>query len=403
MGKFKYEGLDTSGAKVSGAIEADNEKDVRKFLRANNIRPRAITPPSILEFDINEWLIEKGLGGGVPVKTLAIFTKQLSIMISAGVPILQSLEILQKAEKNIVLRRAVRQIGVDVGEGKTIAAAMESQKPFNKLYCNLVKAGEAGGILDEILVKLSTHMEKQEKTKRQIKSALTYPTVVVVVGILVIWVLMVFVVPQFTSMLTESGQEIPWITQFVVDASNFFAKYTIVMVPAMILGFIVFRAYVNTPEGKKSWDKFTMQLPLFGDIIIKGNLSAFSNTLGTLLSAGVSLVDSLEICIETIDSTVISDDIKVVKKKIMEGQTLAEPLSNIKYMPELVNQMIKVGEQTGQIDQMLERVALVFQDDVDNLIENMTKLIEPLIIVVLGGIVATILVAMYLPMFMQAG
>lgn len=403
MAMFRYEGIDVNGQVVQGKIDVVNEKDVRKFLRANNIRPRKITPPSILEFDLSAWLIEKGIGVSVPPKMLALFTKQLSIMISAGVPILQSLDILYKSEKNPALRNAVRKIAIDVGEGKTIAAAMEAQEPFNKLYCNLVKAGEAGGILDTILVKLANHMEKSEKTKRQIKSALAYPTIVVIVGIVVIWVMMVFVVPQFTSMLTDSGQEVPWITQFVIDASKFFSKYTIVMLPSIAVAFFIFKAYKKTPAGKYSWDKFIMGVPLFGEIIIKGNLSGFSNTLATLLGSGVSLIDALDICTETVDNVVIAQDIRGVKKKITEGKTLSEPLGKITYFPELVNQMIKVGEQTGQIDQMLERVSGVFEDEVDTLIDNMTKMIEPLIIVVLGGIVATILVAMYLPMFMQAG
>ena len=246
-------------------------------------------------------------------------------------------------------------------------------------------------------------MEKQEKTKSQIKSAMMYPTIVVCVGMLVVWGMMVFVVPQFTGMLKESGQQIPWITQFVMDVSDFFGKYTPIMVPGAFVGGIFLSSYIKTPLGKISWDNFSMRMPLFGGIVIKGNLSSFSNTLSTLLSAGVSLIDALDICIETLDNTVIAKDIKEVKKKVVEGKTLTEPLSKIEYFPELVTQMIRVGEQTGQIDQMLARVAEVFESEVDTLVSGMTKLIEPMIIVVLGGIIATILVAMYLPMFMSAG
>jgi type IV pilus assembly protein PilC len=324
-------------------------------------------------------------------------------MISAGVPILQSLEILHRAEKNMSLKIAIKKITTDVGEGKTIAEAMEAQKGFDKLYCNLVRAGEAGGILDTILNKLATHMEKQEKTKAQIKSAMMYPSIVCAVGAVVIWGMMVFVVPTFTGMLAESGQELPWITKFVVDTSNFFGKYTPIMVPGAIVGVASFFSYIKTPTGKIFWDNFSMRLPIFGGIIIKGNLSSFANTLATLLSAGVSLIDALDICIETIDNGVIARDLREVKKKVVEGKTLTEPLAKIEYFPELVTQMIRVGEQTGQIDQMLARVAQVFEDEVDTLVTGMTKMIEPLIIVVLGGIVATILVAMYLPMFMSAG
>ncbi len=403
MGIYKYEGVDTNGKKVVGQIDATSEKDVRKALRAQTIRVKKIVPPTILEFDLGAWMVEKGFAKSISNKELCTFTKQLSIMISAGVPILQAMEILYRSEKNPTLKLSIKKIASDVGEGKTIAEAMSSQKGFDKLYCNLVRAGEAGGILDTILKKLAVHMDKQEKTKAQIKSAMMYPSVVVSVGVVVIWAMMVFVVPQFTGMLKESGQEVPWITQFVIDTSNFMGTYTPIMVPGAIIGVVMFLSYIKTPTGKVMWDNFSMRIPVFGGIIIKGNLSSFSNTLATLLGAGVSLIDALDICIETVDSSVIAQDLKEVKKKVTEGKTLTEPLSKIEYFPELVTQMIRVGEQTGQIDEMLARVAEVFEEEVDNLVTGMTKMIEPLIIVVLGGIIATILVAMYLPMFMSAG
>ena len=403
MGIFKYEGVDANGKKVIGQMDASNEKEVRKALRGQNVRVKKIIPPTILEFDLGAWMVEKGFGSAISPKELGTFTKQLSIMISAGVPILQALEILYRSEKNASLKLAIKNIATDVGEGKTIAEAMEAQKGFSKLYCNLVKAGEAGGILDQILKKLAVHMEKQEKTKSQIKSAMMYPSVVVVIGAVVIWAMMVFVVPQFTSMLTESGKELPWITQFVIDTSAFLGNYTPIMVPAAIVGLVFFMSYIKTPTGKIAWDNFSMRVPLFGQVVIKGNLSSFASTLATLLGAGVSLIEALDICIETLDSSVIAKDIREVRRKVVEGKTLTEPLMKIEYFPELVTQMIRVGEQTGQIDQMLARVAEVFEDEVDNLVTSSTKMIEPIIIVVLGGIIATILVAMYLPMFMSAG
>lgn len=403
MGKFTYEALDGKGKKSVGVIEADNEKDARKILRGQGLRVKKIIPPSLLEFDLGQWMIDKGLAASIDAKSLTQFTKQLSTMISAGVPILQSLEILYRSEKNPSLKSAVKKIAAAVGEGKTISEAMAEQKGFDKLYCNLVKAGESGGILDQILNKLATHMEKQEKTKAQIKSAMMYPAIVILVGIVVIWAMMFFVVPQFMGMLKESGQEIPWITQMVVDIADFVGNYSIIMVPAFFVGVAFLVSFIRTPGGKVVFDNFIMKVPVFGGIVIKGNLSSFSNTLATLLGAGVSLMDALDICVETIDNGVIANDLKEVKKKIMEGKTMTEPLSKIDYFPELVTQMIKVGEQTGQIDQMLARVAVVFEDEVDQLIGTMTKMIEPLIIVGLGGIIAVILVAMYLPIFMQAG
>jgi len=403
MAMYKYEAVDSGGKKFLGQVDATSEREGRKILRGQGVRVKKIIPPTLLEFDLGMWLVDKGLAKAIGMKELAGFTKQLAVMISAGVPIIQSLEILYRAEKNPSLKMTIKKIAADVGEGKTIAESMQGQKGFDKLYCNLVRAGETGGILDQILKKLTVHMEKQQKTKDQIKSAMMYPSIVCAVGIVVIWGMMVFVVPQFTGMLKESGQELPWITAFVIDTSDFFGKYTPVMIPAgfVMIAFAV--SYVKTPTGKIFWDNLSMRVPLFGQIIIKGNLSSFSNTLSTLLAAGVSLIDALDICIETLDNGVIARDLKEVKKKVMEGKTLTEPLSKIAYFPELVTQMIRVGEQTGQIDQMLARVAEVFEDEVDTLVAGMTKMIEPIIIVVLGGIVATILVAMYLPMFMSAG
>lgn len=403
MGKYTFEAVDANGKKVTSKIDADSEREVRKLLRSQGLRVKKIIAPTLLEFDLGEWMVAKGITKSISNKDLMNFTKQLSTMIGAGVPILQSLEILYRAEKNPTLKSAVKKIANAVSEGKTIAEALSEQKVFNKLYVNLVKAGEAGGILDSILKKLALHMEKQEKTKAQIKSAMMYPTIVVAVGTGVIWAMMAFVVPQFTGMLKESNQEIPWITQFVIDTSNFIGSYSLIMIPALFVAIAFLFSFIRTTHGKIAFDNFIIKVPIFGGIVIKGNLSSFSNTLATLLSAGVSLIDALEICIETLDNGVIANDLRGVRKKIMEGKTMTDPLSKIEYFPEIVTQMIKVGEQTGQIDQMLERVATVFEEETDALIGTMTKMIEPIIIVVLGGIIAVILVAMYLPIFMQAG
>jgi type IV pilus assembly protein PilC len=403
MGNWRYEAVNKEGRREAGTIQASNAKEVRRVLRAKGLRPKRVIPPSILEFDISEWMVEKGIASPFGASDLMRFTKQLAIMVNAGVPIIQSLEILYKQQKHPVLKRAIKRIGSDVGEGKTIAEAMKEQKGFDKLYCNLVKAGEAGGILDSILNKLSTHLEKQEKIKAQIKSAMTYPVVVTLVGIGVIWGMMVFVVPQFVGMLADTGQAIPAITQFVIDTSDFLGNYSMYMVPGAIVGGAALNSLVKTPSGKIIYDRLFMKAPIFGEIIIKGNLASFSRTLATMLGSGVSLVDALDICIETIDNGVISEDLTDVRKKVIEGKTLTEPLEKISYFPAMVTQMVRVGEQTGQVDQMLDKVAEVFEDEVNALIETMTKMVEPIIIVVLGGIIATILIAMYLPMFMSAG
>ena len=403
MGKWSWEGFNKNGKRGRGQIEASNERDARKFLRAQGIRPTRITPPSILEFDFNEWMVQKGFTAPFGAKELAMFTRQLAIMINSGVPIMQALEILHKSIKHPTMRKTVKQVASDVSEGMTISEALEKHNGFGRLYCNMVKAGEAGGILDSILNKLNEHIEKQQKLKAQIKGALMYPTIVSVVGIGVVWGMLVFVVPQFMEMLKGNNQEIPAITQAVVDISEWLQEYIVVCVGGAVGLWLFILSYIKTPQGKELFDLITMKLPLFGGIIVKGNLSSFSRTMSTLLSSGVPLIDALEICIETLDNHVIANDLKKVRKLVMTGKTMAEPLAKISYMPDMIGQMLRVGEQTGAMDNMLLKVADVLEEEVSNLVGNMTKLIEPFIMVGLGGIVAFIMLAMYMPIFKAAG
>jgi type IV pilus assembly protein PilC len=403
MPKFKYFGFAADGKKIESFVEADTIRDAKKLLRRQNIRAFKIQPPAFFDADIGELLVEKGFLKPFGRAELMRFTRQLSILINAGVPILECLEILQKQEQNISLKRVIKSITMQVEEGKSLNDSMSQQQGFDKLYCALVKAGEAAGILDSILVKLAEFLEKAEKLKKQVKSALTYPAIVVFVGIIVIFGLMTFVVPQFVDILKESNQKIPWVTQVVMDVSNFFINYTLFLIALIIAGTMLFLNYIKTEQGKQEWDRFTMSAPLFGMLVIKGNLSSFTRTLATMLSAGVPIIDSLEICIDTLDNTQIAKDLTKVRKAVIEGKSITEPLSRISYFPPLITQMIKVGESTGNLDQMLIKVADVFEEEVEELVANLTKLVEPIILVVLGGIIGFVLVAMYLPIFLSAG
>lgn len=403
MSMYKWIGVDADGNKASGKIDARSPKEVKRLLRSQGIRPRRVIAPSIFELDLNEWMVEKGLASPFGAKELLNFTKQLATMISAGVPLLQCLEIIYKSEKHPALKKAVQSIATDVSEGKTIAEAMRKQQGFTKLYCNLVKAGEAGGILDAVLEKLMQHMTRQEKTKSAIKSAMMYPAIVVVVGIGVVILMMTVVVPMMMELFNDQGQQLPAITLLVIDISNFIRDYFL-EIAAIIISIVAgISASTKTPRGKMNFDKIMMNLPIFGGIIIKGNLASFSRTLATMMGAGVPLVDGLEICIETIDHSIVKRDLKVVRKRVTEGKTLVEPLIKIEYFPDMVAQMIRVGEQTGNVDQMLEKVADVFEEEVNELVTAMTKMIEPIVIVFLGVVVGGILIAMYLPMFSAAG
>jgi type IV pilus assembly protein PilC len=403
MAKFKYTGFTAEGKKVENTIDADSIRDAKKILRRQNIRATKVVAPSFFEADLGQFMVEKGLSRPFGRAELMRFTRQLSILINAGVPILECMDILHKQEQNAVLKRVVKNIQMQIEEGKSLFEAMSGQQGFDKLYCSLVKAGESAGILDSILVKLAEFLEKAEKLKKQVKSALTYPVIVVFVGIIVIFGLMTFVVPQFVDILKDSNQEIPWITQTVMDISQFFQNYTLLLIAGLVAGTMFFLNFIKTKEGKQAWDRFTMKAPLFGMLVIKGNLGSFTRTLSTMLSAGVPIIDSLEICIDTLDNTQIAKDLAKVRKAVIEGKSITEPLSRITYFPPLITQMIKVGESTGNLDQMLLKVADVFEEEVEELVGNLTKLIEPIILVVLGGIIAFVLIAMYLPIFMSAG
>jgi type IV pilus assembly protein PilC len=400
---YKYEGVTLEGRKVKGEVEADNLREAKRDIRKKGVRVKKLIAPNPLDIDLGMFLVEKGLASAFGLPELMRFTRQLSILINAGVPILESLEMLAKQEKNPSLKVVIKDIVAKIGQGKSLHDAMLGQKGFSNLYVSLVKAGEAAGILDIILNKLNEFMEKQSAIKKKIKGALTYPTIVCVIGFGVTWGLMVFVVPQFVSILESSNQEIPGITQFVMNISDFFQNYTSIMIPAAIVGFFSFSHYIKSPSGKPQWDRFTMKAPLFGDIIIKGGLSGVFRTLATMLTAGVPLIESLDICIGTMDNTQMAKDLAIVKKEVERGKSITEPLGRIRYFPDLVNQMVKVGESTGNLDEMLIKIADVFEEETGEAIDTMTSLIEPMILVGLGGVIGTVLVAMYLPIFMSAG
>lgn len=403
MPKFKYVGFTSDGKRVENSIDARDVRDAKKLLKRQNIKATKVIAPSFFEVDLGQMLVDKGLAKPFGRAELMRFTRQLAILINAGVPILECMEILHNQEQNPSLKKVVKSISIQVEEGKTLFEAMSTQPGFDKLYCALVKAGESAGILDTILVKLAEFLEKAEKLKKQVKSALTYPVIVIFVGIVVIFGLMTFVVPQFVGMLKETGQAIPWVTQVVIDTSNFFQNYTLLLIAGIVAGSMFFLNYIKTKDGKANWDRFTMKAPLFGMLVIKGNLGGFTRTLATMLAAGVPIIDSLEICIATLDNTQIAKDLTKVRKAVIEGKSITDPLSRIAYFPPLVTQMIKVGESTGNLDEMLIKVADVFEQEVEELVGNLTKMIEPLILVGLGGIIGFVLIAMYLPIFMAAG
>ena len=395
---FKYEGTRRTGEAVKATVNLPSENEVRIFLRQQGIRPSKIEQESMFNKEM------KFLGSGVKDTEVAIMTRQLAVMVSSGVPLLQAFDILQQGEKNVNLKKALTEIQEQISAGSPLWEAMSKQKEiFNHLYVYLVRAGEMGGALDLILNRLAKYLDDNVRLVRMVKGAMVYPVAVLVVGFGVTFGLLTFVVPQFESMITASGGELPALTKVVINISHFCSGYFIYIVGIIGGSITVFLKAIKTPDGKRAWDRFCLSMPLFGDLLVKGATARFARTLGTMLTSGVNLIDAIEICKMTMDNSVIEDALAKVKEEISAGKTIALPLAQAKIFPGMVIQMINVGENTGTLDQMLIKVADFYEAEVEALVSGLSKLIEPVVLVLLGGIVAFILIAMYLPVFNIAG
>ena len=322
-------------------------------------------------------------------------------MLDAGLPLVQCLEILGDQEEHRTFREIIQKVRSDVEQGASLADSMRKHpKAFDDLYVNMIAAGEAGGILDIILQRLSTYIEKAVKLKSQVKSALIYPVAVIAIAVLVVWIILWKVIPVFAQLFAGLGGEMPLPTRIVVGASNFLARYTIFVIPALIFGGIAFyRAYKSQPKFTRIVDSALLKIPVIGMLLRKIAIARFCRTLSTLTASGVPILDGLEITAKTSGNTVVEDAIMAVRKAVEEGKTLAEPLGQTKVFPQMVVQMIGVGEQTGALDQMLSKIADFYEDEVDTAVAGLMKLIEPVMITVLGAVIGTIVAAMYLPLY----
>jgi type IV pilus assembly protein PilC len=398
MAIYQYEGTRRSGEAVKGTVNLPSEGEVRIFLRQQGIRPSKIEQESLFNKEL------KLFGSGVKDTEVAVMTRQLAVMVSSGVPLLQAFDILQQGEKNPKLKKALIAIQEGISAGSPLWEAMSKQKDiFSHLYVYLVRAGEMGGALDLILNRLAKYLDDNVRLVRMVKGAMVYPAAVLIVGAGVTLGLLTFVVPQFESMITASGGELPYLTKMVINISHFCSNNFLYIAVIIFGGTTFFLRTIKTPEGKKMWDKFLLSMPLFGDLLVKGATARFARTLGTMLTSGVNLIDAIEICKMTIDNTVIEEALGRVKEEISAGKTIALPLAQAKVFPGMVIQMINVGENTGTLDQMLIKVADFYEAEVEAIVSSLSKLIEPVVLVVLGGIVAFILIAMYLPVFNIAG
>ncbi|MEK6531782.1 MAG: type II secretion system F family protein [Deltaproteobacteria bacterium] len=399
MPTFVYAGKSISGDSIKGEIEAPNLAQATAALRRQQIIPSAINQK---KSGFGGFKIP-GLGAGVKTKEIVIFSRQFATMIDAGLPLVQCLEILATQQTNMEFKKVLADVKGSVEGGSTFADALRKHpKVFDDLYVNLIAAGEVGGILDTILNRLSQFMEKSEKLKGKIKGALTYPTAVIIIAILVVAGLLLWVVPIFEDMVAGFGKALPLPTQIVVNLSDLLKNYWYMMLGfAGGAGFTLFRLY-KIPKGRKVMDAIFLKVPVFGDLLRKTAVARFTRTLGTMLSSGVPILDSLDIVSRTAGNVVIEEAILKARTSLSQGKTLADPLIETKVFPGMVTQMIAVGEQTGALDAMLSKIADFYEDEVDAAVEALTSLIEPMLMVFLGVVVGGLVIALYLPIFQIA-
>lgn len=395
---YQWSGKTVKGAITSGEMVAGTKDEVIAQLRRKNITATVVTEKTGTKKELFGGL---SFGGKVTDKDIVVFTRQFSTMIDAGLPLVQGLEILSEQVENKNLAKNLTVIKADVESGSTYADALRKHpKIFSDLYVNMVAAGEAGGILDTILNRLAAYIEKAMKLKKKVKGAMIYPAVVSSIAVLVIAVIMIFVVPTFSKMFATLGGTLPLPTRVVVGMSNFIAGIGGLIIAGVIVGIIVSIAQVRkTEKGKKIIDSILLKLPIFGILLRKVAVAKFTRTLGTLISSGVPILDGLEITAKTAGNKVIEYAIMDVRQAVSEGKTLEEPLTKTKVFPPMVTHMIAVGESTGALDAMLGKIADFYDDEVDNAVANLTAMMEPLLMVFLGGAVGFIVVAMYMPIF----
>src|SRR5436190_6923557 len=396
MPTFEWKGRGRGG-ETAGVLVADSKDAVIASLRRQQIVVTAVKEKG------KEIAFPK-MGGKVPPQLVAIFTRQFSVMIDAGLPLVQCLEILGSQQENKVFKKALIQIRQDVESGSNLADSMRKHpKIFNDLYTNMVAAGEAGGILDTILQRLAQYIEKAVKLNSQVKSAMIYPVAVISIACIVVAIILWKVIPVFASLFISLGAQLPLPTRVVIALSNFIAGYWWLI--ALVIGATIYsiRRYHETYKGKRVLDGFLLRLPIVGILLRKIATARFCRTLSTLTASGVPILDGLTITARTAGNAIIEDAIMATRKSVEEGKTISEPLGDTDVFPSMVVQMIAVGEQTGALDTMLSKIADFYEDEVDVAVAGLMKLLEPLLIAFLGVAIGGIVIAMYMPMFTLIG
>ena len=399
MPVYQWVGTNRKNETRKGEMEAANEAAVRSNLVRLRITPSKIKKKPKDLFENVSWLQPK-----VVEKDIILFARQFSTMIDAGLPIIQCLEILHTQQGNKTFKGMIKEIKEQVESGATLAEALKRfPKHFDSLFVNMIAAGEAGGILDAILRRLAAYMEKAAKLKSQVKGAMTYPIVTLIIAVLVLGVILVFVIPVFEEMFADFGGTLPVPTQIVVKASDIVKSKIVYIIVGLFIFAFAFRKFLATEKGRDFFDDLILKVPVFGELLRKVAVAKFTRTMGTMLASGVAILEALDIVAKTAGNRSVEKAIYDVRSGIAEGRTMADPLQESGVFPAMVCQMISVGESTGALDAMLEKIADFYDEEVDQAVENLTSLIEPFMLVFLGTTIGGLVVAMYLPIFKMAG
>lgn len=392
MTTFVWKGQNAAGALQSGELAASGRQQALARLRRQHIVPKELHEKRAVR--------TRGRRRKVSGKDLAVFTRQFSTMVNAGLPLVQCLEILSRQTENAAFREIITEVMRSVQSGATLAEAM-SKRPeaFGSLYVSMVEAGESGGILDDILLRLAQYIEKAEALKRKIKGAMTYPLIVFGVAVLATVFMLLFIIPVFAKIFADFGGELPALTRMVVGLSELLKRTWWLMTGMIVALVMVLKRYYQTESGKRRIDSFLLRAPIFGDLIRKASIARFARTLGTLIASGVPILTGLDITARTAGNKVVEEAIMATKGSIREGETIAAPLRQAGVFPPMVVQMIAVGEETGALDKMLEKIAGFYDDEVSASVETLTSIIEPVMMVGMGVLVGGMVISMYLPMF----
>jgi len=397
---YDYKVRDKSGDLVEGQLDGDSLALVVRRLREMGYMPISVTPKSAVSLKTEIKI--PGLSGRIKLREIAVMTRQLSTMVDSGLSVVRSLGILADQVDNPELARILNEVRTDLEHGSSLSmACAKHPKAFSKLYCTLLQAGEVGGNLDDVLTSLSDTIEKQAALNKTIKSAMTYPAVVLGVMVMIFSAMIIFIVPVFQNLFKTLGGKLPLPTQILIDVSDIMTSAWVLLVIATVIGTIVgIRKWIGTEKGRRIWDKAMLKPPIFGQLFHKVALARVTNTLGSLISSGVPILESLDISAETAGNVTIGDVLRQAKNGVREGRPLADPLREHEdIIPGLMVQMIEVGEQTGELDGMLKKVAFFYDQEVEVTVNNLTALLEPLLTVVMGVGVGMMVIALYLPMF----